>query len=203
MARTHRPRPDNSAPEELSRESPLPQTRGQRQWKIWLRLGLVFIFAGTIVALLAFGFTRDPRALGPSPILGKEAPPFSLRLFDGPSLDLADLKGKIVFLNFWASWCPPCRDEARMLEAGWRRYKDRSVIFLGVNIFDREQDARDFIAEFGITYPNGWDLKNKVAADYGVWGLPETFIMNREGLIIHKHVGAIGWEKLVAKLGEA
>ncbi|MGH7829763.1 MAG: TlpA family protein disulfide reductase [Candidatus Binatia bacterium] len=171
--------------------------------KVWLRLALLIVIAGGIVALLAYGFTRDPRALGPSRILGKEAPSFSLRAFDGSNLSLADLRGKVVFLNFWASWCPPCRAEARMLEAAWQRYKERDVIFLGVNVFDREEDARNFISEFVITYPNGWDLKNKIATEYGVWGLPETFVINRKGLITYKHVGAIGWETLVVKLDAA
>lgn len=169
----------------------------------WRRLLILAAIVILLIWLLAYGFTRDPRALGPSLILGKEAPPFSLRLFDGSNLNLADIRGNIVFLNFWASWCPPCRAEARMLEAGWQRYKDRGVIFLGVNVFDREEDARNFLREFGVTYPNGWDLTNKIAVDYGVWGLPETFVIEREGRITYKHVGAIGRETLIARLDQA
>ncbi len=155
-----------------------------------------------ILALLAYGFTIEPKYI-PTPFIAKPAPSFSLTLFDGSVLRLEDLRGKVVFLNFWASWCPPCRAEARMLEAAWRKYREQGVIFVGMNIQDKEEDARAFLEEFGITYPNGIDRGSRIAIGYGVWGLPETFFLDREGRITYKHVGAMGWGTITTKLEEA
>ena len=79
----------------------------------------------------------------------------------------------------------------RALEAAWQRYKDRDVVFLGVNIQDKEEDARAFLEEFGITYLDGWDSSGKIAIDYGVWGIPETFFLDPQGRITYKHGGGI------------
>jgi cytochrome c biogenesis protein CcmG/thiol:disulfide interchange protein DsbE len=158
--------------------------------------------AVAILALLAYGFTTEPKYI-PTPFIAKPAPPFTLTLFDGRTLALEDLRSKVVFLNFWASWCPPCRAEARMLEAAWQKHRDQGVVFLGVNIQDEEENARGFIREFGITYPNGLDRGARIAIEYGVWGLPETFFIDREGRITYKHVGALGWQTIATKLEEA
>jgi cytochrome c biogenesis protein CcmG, thiol:disulfide interchange protein DsbE len=169
---------------------------------MWKRLLVAGAVTLPLVALLAFGFTRNAREI-PSPLVGKPAPAFELALFDGGTARLEDLRGKVVFVNFWASWCPPCRDEARMLEAAWQAYRDRDVVFVGANIQDQEPNARAFLEEFGVTYPNGIDRGSRVAIDYGVWGLPETFIIDRTGRITYKHVGGIGWATLTARLDEA
>lgn len=155
-----------------------------------------------LLGLLAYGFTRDPRDI-PSSLIGKPAPPFTLTLFDGGTVSLAALRGKVVLLNFWASWCIPCRREARALEAGWRAYRDRGAVFVGVDIQDREADALAFLREFGVTYSNGPDPGSRIAIDYGVYGIPETFIIDREGRITYKHIGALGRETMTAKLEEA
>jgi cytochrome c biogenesis protein CcmG/thiol:disulfide interchange protein DsbE len=168
-------------------------------WKRLLVAGGVIL---PLVALLAFGFARNAREI-PSPLVGTPAPAFELALFDGGAVRLEELRGKVVFLNFWASWCPPCREEARMLEAAWQAYRDRDVIFVGANIQDQEPNARAFLEEFGISYPNGIDRGSRVAIDYGVWGLPETFIVDRTGRVTYKHVGGIGWATLTARLDEA
>jgi cytochrome c biogenesis protein CcmG/thiol:disulfide interchange protein DsbE len=167
-----------------------------------LRTGAILVPTVAVLALLAWGFTREPKFI-PTPLLAKPAPTFTLTLFDDSMLRLEDLRGRVVFLNFWASWCPPCRAEARMLEAAWRGYKERDVVFLGINIQDKAEAARGFLEEFEITYPNGIDPGSKIAIDYGVWGLPETFIIDREGRITYKHVGALGAETVSAKLDEA
>ena len=168
----------------------------------WRRFLVVLAVAGPILAILAYGFTRDPREI-PSPLISKPASSFTLTLFDGRRLSLEDLRGKVVFLNFWASWCPPCRTEARILEAAWQKYKDQDVVFLGIDIQDTEQAALAFLREFGITYPNGRDALGKIAIDYGVWGIPETFIIDKEGRITYKHAGAIGWQTVMTKIDEA
>ena len=168
----------------------------------WRRFLVVLAVVGPLLAILAYGFTRDPKEI-PSPLVAKPAPSFTLTLFDGRRLSLQELRGKVVFLNFWASWCPPCRAEARTLEAAWHKYEAHDVVFLGIDIQDTEEDARAFLKEFGITYPNGRDASGKIAIDYGVWGIPETFIIDREGRITYKHVGGIGWPTVTAKLDEA
>jgi len=170
--------------------------------RLLIRLLIVLVAVGSVIALLAYGFTLNPREIR-TPLLGKPAAAFTLALFDGRRLSLEELRGKVVFLNFWASWCPPCRAEARTLEAAWQEYKDRDVVFLGVNIQDSEEGARGFIEEFGITYPNGRDASGKIAIDYGVWGIPETFIIDREGRITYKHVGAVSRPTMTTKLDEA
>lgn len=168
----------------------------------WKRLLVVFALAGPFLAMLAYGLTRDPRNI-PSPLVGRPAPSFAMKLMDGGEVRLADLRGKVVFVNFWASWCPPCRDEAPDLEASWRQHHDQDVVFLGVDMQDKEADARAFIREFGVTYANGVDAGSRIAIGYGVWGIPETFFIDRTGRITYKHVGALDQALIHAKIEEA
>ena len=150
--------------------------------------------------LLAYGFKTDPRAV-PSPLVAKEAPPFSLRLFDGGRLTLQELRGKVVVVNFWASWCyPACYEEAPLLEGAWRAYKNKGVMIVGVNIQDTEKGAREFMGRFNFTFPNGSDPKGKISIEYGVYGVPETFLIDQEGRIAYKHVGALTAETLSRQL---
>jgi cytochrome c biogenesis protein CcmG/thiol:disulfide interchange protein DsbE len=159
----------------------------------------VLLPAIALLWLLAYGFRTNPREI-PSPLVGRAAAPFSLALFDGGRFTLAEHTGEVVMLNFWASWCVPCREEAPLLEATWRAYHDRGVLFIGVNIQDSEEAARAFLREFGVTYPNGPDPGGRIAIDYGVYGIPETFFIGREGRILAKHIGAIGPERLATSL---
>ncbi len=172
-------------------------------WDVrWWKVGLTLAAIGSIVGLFAYGFTVDPRAI-PSTLTGKPAPDFSLTLFDGRNIRLSDFRGKVVFLNFWASWCPPCRAEARLLEQSWQRYKDQGVVFLGIDMQDTEEAARRFIQEFGVTYMNGRDPNNRIAIDYGVYGIPESFFVDKDGRITYKHIGELNWETILVKVGEA
>ena len=168
----------------------------------WRRLALAGFIIGPILALLAYGFTRDARYIT-SPLIAKPAATFTLTLFDGGKLTLEDLRGKAVFLNFWASWCPPCRAEARDLEAAWQKLKDKNMIFVGVAVQDTDENAREFLKEFNVTYPNGKDEAGKVAVDYGTWGIPESFFIDPQGRITYKHVGGIRAALVVTKLEEA
>jgi cytochrome c biogenesis protein CcmG/thiol:disulfide interchange protein DsbE len=106
-------------------------------------------------------------------------------------LRLSTLKGQAVVINFWASWCIPCRDEAPLLERTWRTYKDSGVVFIGVAYLDDEKSARAFLAEFNITYPNGPDLGTQIAPLYRIKGIPETFFINRVGELNGVYVGPI------------
>jgi cytochrome c biogenesis protein CcmG/thiol:disulfide interchange protein DsbE len=169
----------------------------------WRRIVIALAIILALIGILAYGFSRDPRYI-PSPLVGRPAPPFNLTLFDGEKLSLSDLRGKVVFLSFWASWCPPCRAEARELEAAWQRFKKgNDTVFVGIDIQDTEENARAFLREFDITYPNGRDASGKLSIDYGVWGIPETFFIDPEGRITYKHVGTLGSAVITAKLEEA
>jgi len=166
------------------------------------RMILTLLMIGPLLALLAYGFTRDAHYIV-SPLLAKPATPFTLKLFDGRKLSLDDLRGKAVFLNFWASWCVPCREEARDLEAAWQKIRDSNMVFVGVAVQDTDQNALEFLKEFNITYPNGKDETAKIAVDYGTWGIPESFFVDPQGRITYKHVGGIRAALVVSKLEEA
>jgi cytochrome c biogenesis protein CcmG/thiol:disulfide interchange protein DsbE len=144
-----------------------------------------------LILLLAYGFRTDPRAI-PSPLIAKPAPAFRLTALDGGDLSLAGLRGTPVVLNFWASWCyPACYEEAPLLEAAWRRYKGQGLAMIGVAIQDKEANMREFLRKFDFTFPNGADPGSKIAIDYGVYGVPETLFIDRQGRIAYKHVGAL------------
>ena len=145
-----------------------------------------------VLMLLAYGFRTDPRGEIPSPLLGRPAAPFSLKTFAGSPVSLEGLRGQVVMMNFWASWCnPACYDEAPTLERTWRAYKDRGVMVVGVDVQDKEEAARQFIARFGHSFPNAPDPKGKVAIDYGVYGVPETFFIDKKGRVRFKQVGGL------------
>jgi len=120
------------------------------------------------------------------------APDFELPLLgeDG-SLRLSDLRGDIVVLNFWASWCSPCRLEAPDLQAVWQEYRGRGVRFLGVDETDDEFAAQGFIREFAITYPSVFDPSGSLADDYGFIGLPATYVIDGQGRIVYRFQGFI------------
>lgn len=132
----------------------------------------------------------------------KEAPDFVLTLFDGERLSLSSLRGRPVVLNFWASWCPPCKQEAPVLERGWRAYQDKGVIFLGIDVQDTEAAARRFMETYGITFRNGPDQGNRIAPAYGITGIPETFFISRDGLLVRRWIGPISDPVLTAYIEE-
>jgi len=158
----------------------------RRLWRWLIPLAVL-----PVLALLAYGFRVDPRDI-PSPLIGRPAPAFGLATFEGTPLSLAAHRGKVVVLNFWASWCQPaCYEEAPILERNWREYRDRGVVVVGVDIQDRREAAEKFVREFGLTFPNAQDLTGAVSVDYGVYGVPETFFLDRQGRTRFKHVGAV------------
>jgi cytochrome c biogenesis protein CcmG/thiol:disulfide interchange protein DsbE len=144
-----------------------------------------------VLALLAYGFRTNPREI-PSPLVGRPAAAFRLTSFAGRPIALDTLRGRVVVLNFWASWCyPACYEEAPALERSWREWRDRGVTVVGVAIQDTEDKAKKFIEDFGLTFVNAPDATGRVSIDYGVYGVPETFFIDRRGRIRAKHVGPV------------
>ncbi len=125
------------------------------------------------------------------------APDFRLSLFDGGQLRLSELQGQVVLVNFWASWCIPCRDEAPVLEQAWQHYRDQDVVFVGVAYLDTDKEAKAFLEEFKVTYPNGPDLGTKIAPTYRLAGVPETFFIDKKGQIADLEIGPLTETRLV------
>jgi cytochrome c biogenesis protein CcmG/thiol:disulfide interchange protein DsbE len=147
---------------------------------------LVLLAIVAFVGFVAWGLSERNRA---QPMSG-EAPGFTLTLFEGhagglgaSSVTLSDLRGQVVVLNFWASWCIPCEEEAPALEATWRAYRERGVVFLGIDWTDNYDDALAYLKRFDITYANGPDVGTQIAPAYGITGVPETFIVDQRGQV--------------------
>ena len=148
-----------------------------------------------LAAFFAVGLTRDPRTV-PSPFIDKPAPSFRLEQLGDSRLAFApdDMKGKVWMLNVWASWCVSCRVEHPLLVELARQ---RVVPIVGLNYKDRREDALPWLAKFGDPYAlSAWDISGKVGIDYGVYGAPETFVIDKQGVIRHKQIGPITPEAL-------
>jgi cytochrome c biogenesis protein CcmG/thiol:disulfide interchange protein DsbE len=144
-----------------------------------------------VLALLAYGFRVNHRDI-PSPLVNRPASRFTLTSYTGEPMSLDAHRGHVVVVNFWASWCyPACYEEAPVLERNWRAYRDRGVVVFGVDIQDKPEAGKKFIADFGLTFPNSLDPTGRVSVDYGVYGVPETFFIDAEGRVRAKHVGAV------------
>lgn len=147
-----------------------------------------------ILALLGWGLINST---APRPEAGEQAPEINLEFFEGydwqgqPAAKLSDMRGNVVVLNFWASWCRECRVEADLLEQTSRKYADDGVVFLGLAYADVEPKSLDYLREFNITYPNAPDLGTDAADDYEITGVPETFIIDKNGEIAHVQIGPI------------
>ncbi len=121
-----------------------------------------------------------------------QAPAFTLpRLPGAGELSLDSTRGKVVVLNFWASWCIPCKDETPLLQRSWQRWKGRGVVFIGVNAKDFRGDARRFLRRYRVTYPNVYDGKGSTLGRYGVTGFPETFFLDAEGRVVYRIAGPV------------
>lgn len=148
-----------------------------------------------IMALLGVGLTLDPRRI-PSPLIGKPMPPFELTTVHDPKLTLGkkDLIGKVSLLNIWASWCQACLQEHPVLMELARR---GTVPIYGLNYKDKRMDAIAWLKKYGDPFVmSASDLNGRVGIEWGVYGVPETFIVDRKGIIRHKHIGPLSMEKL-------
>ncbi|MDX1521062.1 MAG: TlpA disulfide reductase family protein [Anaerolineae bacterium] len=169
-----------------------------------LRRVLIVLGPLVVIGLLAV-MALNLGELESTQLLDSKAPEFTLPLFDQFEQDeiaLAELRGQVVVINFWASWCVECFREAELLEQAWRDYQDRGVVFLGVDYLDTEKGALEYMAKYQITYPSGPDLGTKIAKAYGLTGVPETIFIDKDGNIAHVQIGAIEREQLYALLDE-
>lgn len=141
--------------------------------------GLLFIVGGRLLKVRA------------GQVSSGKAPDFTLTSFSGETITLSEQIGKVVVINFWASWCPPCREEAAYLETTWRKYEDRGVQFIGVDYADTETEALAYLDEFDITYFNGPDLGTRISQAYNMQGVPETFVIDQNGEIYYVHIGPL------------
>jgi cytochrome c biogenesis protein CcmG/thiol:disulfide interchange protein DsbE len=146
--------------------------------------------------LLSYGLLSGPES---GPLNEGPAPDFSLQLFDGGQLSLADLHDQVIIVNFWGSWCAPCQEEAPVLEKVWQEYQGQGVTFIGIAYKDTEGKARAFLDEFDITYPNALDPGNRVARSYRVQGVPETFFI-KDGEIASLYIGPLSEDQLVTRI---
>lgn len=188
-------------------ESVLEPTPKRRTFTFVVFGAIVLTVLG-LLTLLAIAV----RTRGAPPLASGSAPDFSLTTFDGQTYKLSDLKGKAVVVNFWASWCIPCRDEAPAFQRAWENYRERGLLILGVDYVDTEADAKKFIAEFRQTYPNGADLGTRISQAFRISGVPETYFIDRNGKLLQgidengrvkaNWIGPIPEDALIARIEE-
>jgi cytochrome c biogenesis protein CcmG/thiol:disulfide interchange protein DsbE len=164
------------------------------QFLIWTALAILLV-------LVYLGLRRSQEGHVQK---GKEVGNFTLSLFEGyeyqgqSEVSLDSLRGKVVVLNFWASWCLTCKDEAYALESAWQFYKPGGdVVFLGVDYVDTEPEARAYLEEFGITYPNGPDLGTRISQAFRIQGVPETYFIDKNGVVAYVQIGSFSSESQI------
>lgn len=162
---------------------PQEERKPSPRWGVFL----AWTFVIALLVLVGIGLTRAQQG---GVTRGQPAPDFTLTSFEGEEFTLSKMRGKVVLVNFWASWCVPCEDEAEALESAWEHFQDRGdVLFLGVDYSDTETKALAFLQRFGVTYPNAPDLGTRVSQAYGITGVPETFIIDKTGTISFVMIG--------------
>ncbi len=175
----------------------------------WLRLGIVVAITALVVVLM-LSFRRDPRDIRTGTI-GRPAPAFTLERLDAPgggaapadppgTVTLADHAGKVVVLNFFASWCVPCKEENPALLRVWERYRSSDVVIIGILYEDSLEAGRRYVRDNGVTWPTVSDPDGRVQFAYGVFGIPETYFIGTDGVIAGRHIGAIDEATLVASI---
>ena len=168
---------ENSRIEEQKDHKKLPR---------WVIIAAFAILLG-FLALMGWGLRNAQQ--GPVQV-GQKVPPFQLTSFDGETIKTEELQGKVIVVNFWASWCKPCEQEAAELEEAWQFYKDSGeVVFLGVDYVDTETEARGYLEKFDISYPNGPDLRTAISQIFKISGVPETYIIDRNGKLAARKIG--------------
>ncbi|MCB8949109.1 MAG: TlpA family protein disulfide reductase [Ardenticatenaceae bacterium] len=167
----------------------------------------IFVWVGVIslLALLGWGLMQTKAS---RPEVGETAPGFNLEFFEGYEWDgktaasLDDMKGQIVVMNFWASWCVECRVETDELEAAWQKYADQGVVFVGVAYSDVEPNSIEYMKEFDVSFPHAPDLGTRISNEYDITGVPETFIIDQNGEVAHVQIGPISASTLDSVIGQ-
>ncbi len=166
-------------------------------------IGILVLFGWRLAA-------RDQASGGPgvnsvghfAELKQREVPSIPLRSFDGRSVDLSNLRGQVLVVNFWGSWCVPCREEAPALERAWQATRDNNVQFVGVNVWEAESDALNFIREQRVSYLNLLDPAGQLAVEVGLTGIPETYFVDRDGMLVRRWIGPITDDQLQSLIAE-
>jgi cytochrome c biogenesis protein CcmG/thiol:disulfide interchange protein DsbE len=169
-----------------------------RRIRAWQIVAVVIVLA--LLVVVALQMRRSGPLAAAQVGAGELAPTFELTGFDGQSYSLAAYRGQVVIVNFWASWCVPCAQEAAELESTWRHYQGQPVAIIGVDWVDTETEARDYLRRFDITYPNGPDLGTRISQAYRIRGAPETFIVDKTGILRGLIIGPTTQADLQAKI---
>lgn len=164
----------------------------RRAVPLWVQ---IVVFAGLVGLLALVGVTLNKRQQG-TVQPGDQIPDFSMPLFSGyeyegkSEISLSDLRGKVVVINFWASWCKPCEQEAAELQEAWEMYEPTGeVVFIGADYVDTEPEARVYLQKYGITFANGPDMGTKVSQLFRIKGVPETYFIDKTGVLRYVQVG--------------
>lgn len=173
-----------------------PQARSRRVVVLAVA-ALAFLAVAT---LLGWALQREPDGRESAGV-GKPAAAFTLPLLRGGEVDSDSLRGQPLFVYFWASWCAPCREETPFIERAFAEWAPRGVQFLGINMQDAESDALAFLDEFRPGYPNARDTNGRTYIEYGVYGVPEAFFIDSEGVVVERWVGGLSEEQLRESLG--
>jgi cytochrome c biogenesis protein CcmG/thiol:disulfide interchange protein DsbE len=174
---------------------PAAPTRRRHRGR-WILVTSVIGAVSVLTALFAFGLSRDPTVIR-SPLINRPAPNFSLPTLDGSqTVSLARLRGQVVVVNFWASWCADCRLEHPALYGAWQRYQDRGVVVLGIPFEDSPANALAWQRAEGGGWPQLSDPNSATAVGFGVYGVPETFVIGPGGNVAFKQVGPVSYSAL-------
>lgn len=183
-------------------------TQNQKSKSEWLagktsKFALGLLLAGISLGFLAAFAGNHLVSLLDTQPAAKPAPDFEIPLFGADeSFQLSHYRGQGVVINFWASWCHPCRQEMSLLESSWRTYRDQGVVFVGVDVWDSEADAKAFLQEFDVTYPTGLDATSEIAKLYALQGVPTTLFIAPDGTINHIILGLLNSESLAQAVEE-
>jgi len=170
----------------MMENSRIEEQKDHKKLPRWVIIAAFAILLG-FLALMGWGLRNAQQ--GPVQV-GQKVPPFQLTSFDGETIKTEELQGKVIVVNFWASWCKPCEQEAAELEEAWQFYKDSGeVVFLGVDYVDTETEARGYLEKFDISYPNGPDLRTAISQIFKISGVPETYIIDRNGKLAARKIG--------------
>ena len=210
MMEDERAVPANLSTGELDVGKLRPEQQTTEKRKRSRRRVIMFVVVGLLnaglLALLASQLlvpANQGSATSISPLIGHPAPDFTLPLLSAdpvPPIHLASFRGKPVMINFWASWCVACQQEAPLLENTWQRVQHQGIVFLGIDYNDTQSDGLNFLHQYGITYPNVTDTNGQAAINYGLTGVPETVFIDRRGIIVQKVIGELTEQTLQENL---